>query len=283
MQITIQSANFLARKIPRIRNSKACYNTLYAPIGRRVSNRIYCSFLVAPRKLTRIGSRVQKEKMESDILAIQGLLGVAGAPDDDYLSLKKQWSPGTREEFLSSQVVRDWRDKTSRCPKLLWVHARPGTGKSVLAAMVLQQLKAGQGNCSFFFFKCGDVNKRSLSTLLRSLALQVSLVDPDFRDFLCGLAAENLKVRQVDAREIWHKLFVLGLFKISFGEPLYWIIDALDESNSAIDCIDMLSAIPETVPIRILITSRETPAIKKCFEKARNTISVAEFCTRASI
>src|SRR5204863_1480188 len=77
-----------------------------------------------------------------------------------------------------------------------------------------------------------------------------------------------LRLEKSDARIIWHKIFVSVLFKIALSKPLYWVIDALDESDSPNVLPDLLQGLSTSrTPIRVLIVSRKTESLSLAFER----------------
>ena len=61
--------------------------------------------------------------------------------------------------------------------------------------------------------------------------------------------------------------------------PLHWVIDALDESESVNTIIGTLSSISASrTPIRVIVLSRQIPAITRAFDRASTTIPVTALC-----
>ena len=59
---------------------------------------------------------------------------------------------------------------------------------------------------------------------------------------LYSLYEEGIRLEKMEARAIWQRLFSV-LFKLNIQKTLYWIIDGLDEAESIVALLDMLSAI----------------------------------------
>ena len=208
-----------------------------------------------------------KTKSAADTIKVEKLLAVPKSPEEDYTESRDRWRPGTCEEILSNPVFIQWTEPSSTL-SILWAYARPGRGKSVQASYLINHFSECGCYCSYFFFKYFDASKRSPASLLRSIAFQVANQLPAFQEFLATLSDDGLRLDKADARTIWQKAFLSGLFELQSPRPLYWIIDALDEADSANTVIELLSGLSVArFPIRILITSRELPAIAMALQK----------------
>ncbi|KAL9122773.1 MAG: hypothetical protein Q9187_000671 [Circinaria calcarea] len=179
-------------------------------------------------------ANMQRNRVKSaaDISKVEELLAVSKAPEEDYIESRDRWEPGTCEGILSNPVFIQWT-RPSSTESVLWTYGRPGR-----------------------------------ASLLRSIAFQVASQLAPFQEFLTGLSNDGLRLDKTDARTIWQKVFVSGLFELQSPRPLYWIIDALDEADSVSIVIEILSSVPAAkLPIRVLITSRELPAITTAFQR----------------
>lgn len=170
---------------------------------------------------------------------------------------------GTCDWLLEKQSFRDWRDSTSKESRILWISGPPATGKSILAGYVVDQLRKADHSCSFFFFKHGDKSKSRLSSCLSSLAYQMAHSSDVARRMLLSMSDEKHDFHRDNERLMWRTLFSSGIFQAGIPRT-YWIIDALDECVNFAPFLDtMVSKLDSTVPLRILITSRETPEISQ--------------------
>lgn len=152
--------------------------------------------------------------------------------------------------------------------RVLWLHGAAASGKSVLSSFIINHLAQLGSSCQYFFVRFGDQNKRSLSTLLRSLAYQIAQCLPAFRQGILRLAGEATKLDTADAQTIWNRLFKAILFKIRWDSPLYWIVDGLEESDDPRALIRMISEVNLAVlPIRVLVVSRRTQGLVSSFQK----------------
>lgn len=188
--------------------------------------------------------------------SIDTLLGILGTPESDHGFFFERWMPGTCEWILSHEAFSAWFQGSTHS-SILWLHALPASGKSVLAAYLIHHLQELGVSCQYYFFRFGSHSSQSLSTLLRTLAFQIARQVPNFGQALQAMSGGGDRLETSGASVIWQKLFVSRLFKIDSTTPLYWIVDAVDESNSPKLVMKLLSAISSSkFPIRVLVTSR---------------------------
>ena len=177
---------------------------------------------------------------------------------------------GTCDWIRYADYFKDWVKHGSNS-KILWLHGPPASGKSVLSSFVINHLKSLDIPCSYFFFRFGDQTKRSPNAMLRSLAYQLAHQLPSFKIKLRDLHDQGLHFEKADARTIWRKVFERGLFKLELKDPLYWVIDALDECDSPQTTLKLLSGISEaSIPIHVLLMSRFTEPLSSSFERFDN-------------
>lgn len=142
---------------------------------------------------------------------------------------------------------------------------KPATGKSVLAGYVVNRLEA-TGDCSFYFFKHSDKVRSSVSGFLRSIAHQMASFNSSVREKLIEIQQDDPHLED-NVRTIWRKVFVGGIFRTTFHQPNYWVIDALDECRNEgrnyAGLFSLMAKIEESVPLKVFITSRMSPDLEK--------------------
>lgn len=190
-------------------------------------------------------------------------MGVLEKPEDDLETVEEARMHGTCEWFSAKKSYQKWKDFAQDAPSVLWISGKPTAGKSVLAGYAVNDLGKTNTNCSWFFFKHGDKSKSRLSACLRSLAFQMACKDADIREKL--LEMENgINIDDDSEGMICQKLSVSGIFQVKFRH--YWVIDALDDCvNFSLFFDSILSKLGPSIPLRILITSRETYTLEKPF------------------
>ncbi|ORX97796.1 hypothetical protein BCR34DRAFT_577708 [Clohesyomyces aquaticus] len=205
--------------------------------------------------------------VKSELQEIRKFLGGSGTPEEDLFAAKDTRMVGTCEWFTEKEVYRQWCDFGSNSPRILWVTGIPAAGKSTLAGHSVEHLQKIKANYSYFFFKYSDRSKSLLSACLRSLASQLAYQSAPVRVRLLDIIheSESSIIDINNERLLWHRLFVNGVFQAT-TDPQYWIIDGLDECENASTAFKTLLSHSEVQPLlRILVTSRETSALRSGF------------------
>ncbi|CAH0017931.1 unnamed protein product [Clonostachys rhizophaga] len=206
---------------------------------------------------TAIPELKQKQRRER-IKNLKKYLEVADVLDDDLANVCEARMHGSCGWISTKASYVKWRDGESGNDRTLWVKGKPATGKSVLAGYVIDQLKESGQACSYFFFKHGDKSKSNLGRCLRSLAFQMASSNAEASDAILGMQADGICLDRLDERTLWRILFLSGIFQATMTRH-YWVIDALDEcSNPPVLLHAILSNMDESIPLRILVTSRDT-------------------------
>ncbi|KAL8848384.1 MAG: hypothetical protein Q9221_006583 [Calogaya cf. arnoldii] len=214
---------------------------------------------------------------KADMKSVETLLAVSETPEDDYDFFRDRWMPGSCEWIFSRPSFRSWLHDTTSASRILWVNGLPGCGKSVLSSFIIGQLQDKGYNCQYYFFRFGDHNKRTANALLRSLAYQVAMNLPELREQCQKLSEDGVKLEKAEGRTIWQKLFASKLCKIHSGEPLYWVIDALDECEAPQTLLNLLSSVSSSkIPLRMIFVGRKTQALSASFQRMDPTIQVDE-------
>ncbi|KIM84718.1 hypothetical protein PILCRDRAFT_6326 [Piloderma croceum F 1598] len=190
--------------------------------------------------------------------------------EDDFERRKKARLDGTCTWSGSHLVIEKWLDATTT-PEAsrLWLYGKPGTGKSTLAAYLLEQAhdrRTGDEVLLYFFCDGKDRNKQTLTSILQTLIAQI-LRSPDRRlypedlaklqnDILAKSELYSFSVTELES----HLLLILKSFT-----KLRVIIDALDECEAVREdggyifesnlLIDVLSRLPQS-NMKVLLLSR---------------------------
>ncbi|EXJ92441.1 hypothetical protein A1O3_00992 [Capronia epimyces CBS 606.96] len=199
---------------------------------------------------------------------LKKLLGIPDPPYEDLSTLLKRRAPKSCKWLLKEPTAREWlTDQSESC--VLWYNAPPAAGKSVLSSFLVDYLQSEGYEYQYHFFNADDQGKRSVSNMLKSLACQVSSVLHEYRIQLQSVLSEGLPLEKSDHRLIWQKLFESTLFGISSKRPLFWVIDAVDESESPKTVVGLLQEVLQKsqTKIKIFLTSRRTDALALCFDK----------------
>lgn len=193
-------------------------------------------------------------------------LGVAPKPTDTLDSLLDHYVPGSCDWILSDENFTSFMADDSIQPSILQVTGRPGSGKSTLASFLIQHLEEQDLSTHFWFFRHDDQLKRSTRQCLMSLAFQVMSSYPGYSHRLLSLAGDVDSIARSDVRSLWQKLFLNILNKLGSGEcgPIYWVVDAVDESESAQVFLGLLGSLKGLhFPLRIIFFTRTHTVTKQ--------------------
>ncbi|KAF8268816.1 hypothetical protein EI94DRAFT_1106963 [Lactarius quietus] len=83
---------------------------------------------------------------------------------------------GTASWFFRGSIFIEWQSKSST--SLLWIHGKPGSGKSILCSAIIQDIvalrEAGLACMAYFYFDFRDTAKQNFYSALPSLLTQLS-------------------------------------------------------------------------------------------------------------
>ncbi|KAF8258295.1 hypothetical protein EI94DRAFT_1623211 [Lactarius quietus] len=135
---------------------------------------------------------------------------------------------GTATWFIQGSTFLEWNMTGS----LLWIHGKPGAGKSILCSTVIRQIESMQdtatASMAFFYFDFRDDEKRNRRGLLASLLVQFCDRSDDCCDILSRLySVHGNGLRQPSDRTLLDCLKEM----LSAGKlgATYIIVDAIDE------------------------------------------------------
>ena len=186
----------------------------------------------------------------------------------DYNFFRDRWAFGTCSWILRDDTFTGWIDDTHHNPRILWAHGNASSGKSILSSFVIDHLIQLGLPCHYFFIRFSDQKKRGLSMILRSLARQLAYSLPAYADKLSQLGAAATDLRTADSRNIWQWLFKETLFQVDLDQPVYCVIDGVDEADSPGTLLRLLCDLHLTrVPLRFLIVSRKAHEISLGFQR----------------
>ncbi|KAI9434798.1 hypothetical protein H4582DRAFT_2174263, partial [Lactarius indigo] len=185
-------------------------------------------------------------------------------PSTNHIIASDRQHNGTAEWFCKGNTFEEWKATGS----LLWVHGKPGSGKSILCSAIINDIdalnKAGLASMAYFYFDFRDVDKQSRRDLLRSLLIQLSDSSDPFCDILSRLYdAYGKGTRQPSDKALMNCL--KEMLVLPNQRPVYLIMDALDEcpNTSGIPSTRelVLDVVKELVELRvsslrICVTSR---------------------------
>ncbi|KAI1759681.1 hypothetical protein GGR53DRAFT_130182 [Hypoxylon sp. FL1150] len=203
---------------------------------------------------------------------LRSLLGILSYPEDNLEMLKLCQQPGSCRWFSESEHFVSWRGDAS--PGILWLTGRPGSGKSVLASHVIEQVTSSGALCSYFFFTQREANKSTLNDCMRSLAFQMSMQDIQVADKLLQILDEGMTWDTIDELSVWRRLFINGVFKSPSVSQHHWIIDGVDECTNfkALFAKRIVATLP--TGLRLFATSRHLDEIERGLASLGSRVSL---------
>ena len=193
--------------------------------------------------------------------------------DLDYFT--EQRMNDTCAWVLNDSTFSTFLDDSLLRPRVLWCTGKPGAGKSVLTSFIVNHFRTLGLRCAFFFFRFGDQTRNNINILLMSLAYQIACFEPLYRERLLRIPDEGFNFQRSATHLIWQKLFVSLLLKMSLSNPIFIVVDALDECETSPVFLKLLADIANSnVVIRVLVVSRKTQQLSSAFEKLSKSVTV---------
>ncbi|KAI1335370.1 hypothetical protein F5Y15DRAFT_419856 [Xylariaceae sp. FL0016] len=192
---------------------------------------------------------------------------------EDYETQLQLKHEGTCEWIFDDSRFSEWRG--SKQNALLWYHAVPTSGKSVLAATVIHELKNQGKNVVYFFYSFNKTLRRQVKSGLRALASQLLALTDRISDKLYSILENE---RQYGPYLSNTDVLLDVIHELLTRLDLYLVIDGLDECIDEADMLPHLEKLiqrPTLGTARWLFTSRMTD-IRKSMGKLKAVEIVPE-------
>ena len=180
---------------------------------------------------------------------------------EDVEHARKLRYPGTCEWIRSQLNFRRWSEATaSSSESLLWIHAIPGAGKTVLSSFLIDHIASFEFRSSstvfYFLFKSTDIDKNSITAAARSLLYQLyktcGSTDAAFVDDIKKHLNDSGQIHAKSFNKIWNLFFKYA----ANVTGLVIVIDALDECMEPKLLIRGLQQFGKGSAAKIVVTSR---------------------------
>ncbi|CAG8372237.1 unnamed protein product [Penicillium salamii] len=167
---------------------------------------------------------------------------------------------GTGQWLISTDTYQQWHEGDTN--GLLWIKGIPGSGKSVMAASIIHQLRKENVPVLFFFFRqIIDANHQPVA-VLRDWLCQILPFSPSLqmklkKEYLDG----RRSIDSLAANDLWKDI----RFALTASPKAYCVVDALDEMDQGND--DFLQALVEfsqwrPANVKVLMLSRPVVAVE---------------------
>ena len=207
---------------------------------------------------------------------------------DDFHTAKTARQIGTCDWILRREEFQDWLnpEESSGVAKILWLHGKPGTGKTILSARIAEYLLGDRSRLfAFFFCFYGNDLKRDCNSIIKAWIAQI--VKQDFDACNIALAVHREKEGNFANRfELW-----LIFRKINaLARRQYYLIDGFDECDRNDDTFpkhglvdaktrfltELIEAIDGT-GTRVVIMSRPDAEVRDQMQAQMQRPGVTEF------
>ncbi|KAF2173755.1 hypothetical protein M409DRAFT_48687 [Zasmidium cellare ATCC 36951] len=196
---------------------------------------------------------------------------IKGKESDDALDFRSKCrkTAGKRHSnscqwFTQHPTFESWLAATRGWP--LWLHAFPGTGKSVLAAHVAQQLEEQtwrthvdqQWKVAYYAFSFDDASRKMTLTALRSIAIQILTTFSTVPESVDQLHHEDTSKGWQHLTELDTAVDVVNAL-IKRVPRMHIVIDGLDECGDRVDLLKILPGLLKQPPLGVVkwfLTSR---------------------------
>ncbi|KAI9429283.1 hypothetical protein H4582DRAFT_310885 [Lactarius indigo] len=149
-------------------------------------------------------------------------------PSTNHNSARKAQHKGMAMWFFQDSIFFEWKSTGS----LLWIHGKPGSGKSVICSSVIQDImaacEAGSAVLAYFYFNFRDLNKQSCRDLLLSLVSQLSTSS----SLCCGILNHVYISHKNGAHQPSDETLkecLKEMLRLPRQESIFIVLDALDE------------------------------------------------------
>ncbi|KAN0129377.1 hypothetical protein V8E53_012861 [Lactarius tabidus] len=149
-------------------------------------------------------------------------------PSTNHNIARKAHHNGTAAWLFQGQIIIKWKSIGS----LLWIHGKPGSGKSVICSSVIQDIMAvcetGSAIMAYFYFDFKDLKKQTCHDLLLSLVSQLSTRSSP----CCGILHRVYEAHDNGTRQPSDdtlKECLKQMLRLPGQGPIFIVLDALDE------------------------------------------------------
>lgn len=206
--------------------------------------------------IERIKSQRENSNNESHSRTFAKMFGLQGNIQDDLKKHLSQAHPGSYRWFLDSQSFNEWIQNSGSHNSILWLTGLPGTGKSTMAAKILDNAQSSI-SCQFYFLAEAHPTKRNAAYCLKVLAYQLAIEHPALAERLLQLYHDtDYTSISHNFSFVWETIFENIILQMDFGSTLHWIIDGLDEADTPAILARHLIQMKSKTSIKILLLSR---------------------------
>ncbi|KAI9890433.1 MAG: hypothetical protein M1814_003917 [Vezdaea aestivalis] len=180
-------------------------------------------------------------------------------------SILKVHHRGTCAWVLEAPEFLLWEKQRN---SLLWIHAIPGAGKTVLASSVIDHVrsKTQTGEATvYYYFDYKDRDQRSSQKMMATITASLASKSKSCFDELDAKVRMARSAGRKPTREMVHSYFRDSLKHFS---KVCLVVDALDECTDRENMLEDLFDLPKSCPgdLKLLVTSRKHTDIQEALD-----------------
>ena len=221
------------------------------------------------KRLTEDIDKIKKQLYRVEITrerrAMLNFFGTFDSEPNHQMSVRLRLA-GTGLWLITGPELQKW---LSQCNSKLWLYGIPGAGKTVLAAMVIEEAlrtaSATEYSIGVAYYYCDykKAKSRDLASILASLAGQLARQNEECLQSLQKYFKPDIDPSLPQSLPTEQQLLMLILEMAVKFDEIYIVIDGVDECHSAGDVADVLSQLVSswTANIKMCILSRNERGI----------------------
>ena len=186
-------------------------------------------------------------------------------PRTNYEKATSLHEEHTGQWIFSNSIFQTWLDARSG---VLWLHAKPGAGKTIMASTVITYLDnlVSRKDTIIVYYFCDYKDPKTQSTrkVIETLLADICRQSDKALTFMADLSR---RYREVRSSCSFADLFEAFLKCLAMESRTYVVVDALDECSDRVELVARLVRAASTVPsLSLLMTSREEHDIQESME-----------------
>ena len=171
--------------------------------------------------------------------------------------------------FLYGDDFQHWLNSSN---SFLWLRAKPGTGKTILMASVVDHLKqntqSSELGLAYFYCDYKDTRKQLPSAIISTILMQLAKLNNKVFNKLQVFFQEQQKDSRISSPEYDELRSNFSSFIADTFQEVIIVVDAIDECTDRKCIIYGLQSIIETTPsVKIIVSSREEVQIVDAFQE----------------
>ncbi|KAH9033915.1 hypothetical protein EDB85DRAFT_1043017 [Lactarius pseudohatsudake] len=174
-----------------------------------------------------IADKMDARDLEEVLQKLKGWLSPPD-PSTNYNIGLRDLHEATATWFLEGHIFREWHSTGS----LLWIHGKPGSGKSILCSAIIQRIVSlchgGRASVAYFYFDFRDDNKKHRHNLLPSLLIQFAAHSLPCCDIMSRVYSAHGKGTQQPSDDVLINCLT-DMLLTTTQHPIYIVLDAIDE------------------------------------------------------